>query len=120
MSYLIQAKMAKERGLIMRIAACAAGEGVYRPTAWADANRQRLMADPEWVNRWADAIERELPNPGEDEAVITDELILAGVLRLLEEERAQQPVPEPEPDPAPVEPDPETPPTEGTQEPEVE
>lgn len=80
MSYLTQAKMAQDYGLIMRIAACAASEGVsLAPTSWADTHRQRLVASPSWDTAWESALAGDVENPGEDEAVITDGMILAAV-----------------------------------------
>ena len=72
--------MAKDEDLIMRIAACAATEGVsLNPTAWADTHRQRLIASTGWAEAYQSAIADENPAPGEDPSVITDEMILAAV-----------------------------------------
>lgn len=98
MSYLIQSKMAQDYGLIMRIAACAASEGVVdRPESWADNNRQRIVAAPGWAAAWASAVAAEDDNPGENEAVITDGMILAAVQPIIEAEVIP---PEPLPEPA--------------------
>lgn len=79
MSYLTQSRMAQDYGLIMRIAACAAAEGELSPTGWADTHRQRLIATPGWDDAYeASATD----NPGEDEAAVTDSMILAAVEQL--------------------------------------
>lgn len=97
MSYLTQSKMAQDYGLIMRIAACAATEGSVSPTSWADNNRQRIVAAPGWAAAWASAVAAEDDNPGENEAVITDGMILAAVQPIIEAEAIPH---EPLPDPA--------------------
>lgn len=72
--------MAQDGGLIMRIGACVATEGIsLNPTAWADTHRQRLVASPGWAAAYESAIASENPAPGEDEAVITDGMILSAV-----------------------------------------
>lgn len=89
MSYLTQSKMAQDYGLIMRIAACAASEGIVdRPESWADDRRIRFMASPGWSEAYASAQATrdqwdgegvQPPQPGENEAAITDGMILSAV-----------------------------------------
>lgn len=91
MSYLTQSKMARDRDLIMRIAACAATEGVPgNPSLWADDRRQKIVASPGWVAAYASACTSrdewvddgstlQPPPPGENEAAITDGMILSAV-----------------------------------------
>lgn len=101
MSYLTQSKMARDYGLIMRIAACANSEGVTsKPEAWADERRIRFAASPGWADAYA-ASQRardewtpesggpQPPEPGEDETAITDDSMRAAVRRILAEDAAQ-------------------------------
>lgn len=88
--------MARDYGLIMRIAACAATEGVVdRPEAWADDRRIRFMASPGWAEAYGRC---ECKKPGECETTITDDMILAAVRDVIAAEAAATP-----PDPDPVE-----------------
>lgn len=104
MSYLTQSHMARDYGLIMRIAACAAVEGgMPRPESWADDRRIGFMASPGWATAYAESQARynaapegeKPPLPGEDETAITDEMIRTEVLKVL---AAETPPPEPEPE----------------------
>lgn len=93
MSYLTQSKMARDYDLIMRIASCAASEGIaVRPESWADDRRISFMATPGWSEAYAAC---EHPNPGECEACITDDKIRAAVRAVIAAELAATP-----PDPA--------------------
>lgn len=95
MSYLVQSQMARDYGLIMRIAACAATEGIVDlPESWADDRRIRFMASPGWAEAYAGC---ECEKPGECEATITDDKIRAAVRDVIAAEAAATP---PAPDPA--------------------
>lgn len=88
--------MAQDYGLIMRIAACAATEGVPgNPSSWADDRWQKLVASPGWDAAWASAVTGGIEDPGEDEAVITDGQILSAVQLLIAAELAATPPPDP-------------------------
>lgn len=77
MSYLTQSLMARDYGLIMRIAACAATEGITdRPESWADDRRILFMASDGWASAYSSC---ECEKPGECETSITDGMILAVV-----------------------------------------
>lgn len=87
MSYNTMAMMAADTPLYQRIIACAATQEIHPPEAWVGENRWRLAASPGWDAAYAYAINanRENPDyePGRDEAVITDGMILAAVQKLL-------------------------------------
>lgn len=108
MSYSAMAVMTQDQSLINRIAACAAAEQVApypdHPLAWANNRVWRIIAQPEWAAKYAAAVEARalqpaLPAdgagagegraeilPGSDEAVITDEMILAAVTAIHDED----------------------------------
>lgn len=79
MSYLDIWNISQDPYLRSRITACAAQEGVPVPDAWAYSNALRIAASPGWSAAWSSAIASSNPNPGKDETVITDGMILAAV-----------------------------------------
>lgn len=81
MSYNSIAEVAHSYSLRERIAACAAVEGVTNPhpTEWADQHLWWLAASPGWGDAWAYALASGITDPGADEAVITDGMILSAV-----------------------------------------
>lgn len=105
MSYLTQSQMARDYDLIMRVAACAATEGIInRPESWADDRRVVIMASPGWAGKYAsaqatrdqwDGTGTQPPPPGENEAAITDGDILAAVQAIITAEAAAVPSDEP-------------------------
>lgn len=62
-----------------RVIACAALEGLASPVQWAVDHSWPLAAQPGWGAAYASALESNNLNPGKDEAVITDSMILAAV-----------------------------------------
>lgn len=100
MSYGTQAQLSRDPAIRERLAAAAAKEGVTdpHPTAWADANQWILAAEPGWDEAYSYAIATDVPNPGADESVITDAMILAAVQKALGiTPPAESPPVEPEP-----------------------
>lgn len=101
MSYLIQARIAQDNGLIERVGACAATLRVDGdPRVWATNAMLDLAAIPEWVSAYAEA-DAIIPvvEPGEwagtvgyMDDVITDEMILAAVTTLASREDAAKPI----------------------------
>jgi hypothetical protein len=85
MSYNNIAEVAHSGALRERIAACAAVEGITypHPTEWADHHQWQLAASPGWGDAWAYALASDTADPGADEAVITDGMILAAVQEIL-------------------------------------
>lgn len=83
MSYKNQARMATDRYLRDRIAACAATQDIDEPLRWAELNQWALSAAPGWDEAYSYAIEvnHKQPNfePGIDDAIINDQMILSAV-----------------------------------------
>ena len=98
MAYIDVADMAANGHLRERIAACAVTEGVkdQHPRAWADAHQWYLAASPGWSAAWEYARASNNPNPGRDEAVISDGMILSAVQARIAETAAPDPVTEPD------------------------
>jgi hypothetical protein len=94
MSFLNQSEIADNQFMLVRVAQCAAGQGEADPDAWANINRRTWAAAPGWDSAWASAQAAHendpAPEPGEqgydpgaDEAVITDPMILSQVQSML-------------------------------------
>lgn len=83
MTYLDQSEMAQNHILTQRVAQCAAQEGVPEPDQWTSVNRRTWASAPGWEAAWASAQAAHEDNPsydpGKDEAVITDQMILGQV-----------------------------------------
>lgn len=95
MSYNTIAASAGDYALRQRIAACAAQEGIGQdPTTWAMSHVWEIVSEPEIEDAYAYALGQEHPDPGGDEGVITDAVLLAHVQPII---LAEQPPPEPEP-----------------------
>jgi len=82
MTYAAQAVLAQNPDFLVRVAACAATEGIPNPYGWAYENAWTLSAQPGWAAAWASAID----NPAiptatipTSPAVISDGMILGGV-----------------------------------------
>lgn len=82
MSYWDIAEMANDNDLLLRETACAAQEVAGDPYVWAGEHRLDLAAQPGWSEAWASARVAAKPNPGKDEGVITDGMILAATQAL--------------------------------------
>jgi len=83
MSYNNIADMSESGPLQRRVSAAAAQEQDGDPVGWMAANMLRLAASPGWADAWASAVASGNPDPGRDEAVITDGMILSGVQALV-------------------------------------
>ena len=83
MSYLTQSVIASSGSMFARVAQCAASEGVENPDGWAGANAREWAAAPGWDAAWESALASHEGDteydPGTDEAVITDAMILSQV-----------------------------------------
>jgi hypothetical protein len=80
MTYNSIADMAGNIPLRQRCTAAAAQENKPKPyEGWVDDHRWELAATPGWSEAWDSAVAGGNPNPGADEAVITDGMILAAV-----------------------------------------
>jgi hypothetical protein len=83
-SYNTIAKIAQDGALRHRIMACIAQEDpAAHVSMWADAHMWRLAASPGWAAAWASAEAGGIPDPGRDEGVITDGMILAAAQAVL-------------------------------------
>ena len=85
MSYNVVAEMAEDLYLGRRLTAAAATElGLeLDPVAWVAAQQWRLASSPGWDAAWASAVAGGVPLPGQDDAVITDGMILSAVQTLI-------------------------------------
>lgn len=90
MSYLTQSEIAGNDAMFERVAMAATTEGEPDPDTWTRDNRRQWAAAPGWDAAWASALASHPPpapgepfigvyDPGTDEAVITDPMILSQV-----------------------------------------
>lgn len=81
--YHTQGQIADDPAMRIRVAQCAAAEGVkddgIDPDVWAYEWRRVWSAAPGWDEAWESALASENPAPGSDPAVITDAMILSQV-----------------------------------------
>lgn len=92
MSYNTVADMTDSTSLTRRLSAAAAQEQAagavldpLDPGVWAETYRWHLVSAPGWADAWASAEASGNPDPGHDEAVITDGQILSQVQAVLAE-----------------------------------
>ena len=85
MSYNHIADAAQDGDLRRRVAACFAQQttGTEQPEALASVHMWRIAADNDIADAYAYAVATDLPNPGKDEAVVTDAAILAAVTAIV-------------------------------------
>lgn len=79
MTYRAVAAMSTDDNLLARIAAAAVTEGESDPEMWAQDHRWVLAAQPGWGDAYASALAAHNEDPGNDETVITDAMILSAV-----------------------------------------
>lgn len=79
MSYRTQAILAQDFHLQQRIQACAATQGILNAPEWAATHMWALSAAPGWDAAYTSALAAGLEEPGNEEAVITDGMILSAV-----------------------------------------
>lgn len=87
MSYATVSNIRRDPWVRERVTACAAIEGVGDPDQWASDRAWALAAQPGWAEAWESALAAHPEDgylPGQDEAVITDQHILAAVQSLRE------------------------------------
>jgi hypothetical protein len=94
MSYKSVADMAESYSLNRRLTAGAAKESIDNPQGWVQLYRYEIASQPGWDAAWDSAVAGGVEDPGNDEAVITDGMILSGVQAVW---AANQPEPEPVP-----------------------
>lgn len=85
MSYNAIAAAASDAHLKQRIAACFAQEttGPEQPPALAELHMWRIVANGPIADAYSYAVATDVPNPGKDEAVVTDANILAAVTAIV-------------------------------------
>jgi hypothetical protein len=91
MSYLTENEIASSRAMLDRVAQAAAGEGVAGdPDRWVYENRRKWAAAPDWAEAWEYSKLTHPPvegepayDPGLDEAVITDTMILSQIQSMI-------------------------------------
>ena len=94
MSYNSIAALAVDADFRDRIAACYSSErptSVLHPVKWADQYQFSIAGAPGFGDAYASAIAGEVPNPGKDESVISDAMLLGAVQALLTELEAEAP-----------------------------
>jgi len=79
MTYNDVAEMTADFSLIRRLTAGAASESIEAPEQWVQEHKWELTSQPGWSEAWASAVAGENPDPGKDEGVITDGMILSGI-----------------------------------------
>lgn len=83
MSYSDVASIAESFSLNRRLNAGAAKESIANPTQWVGLYRWEIASQPGWDAAWASAVAGEVGDPGADEGVITDAMILSGIQAVL-------------------------------------
>lgn len=84
MSYWDISNMVSDFDLRSRINACVAQEDPgENPAVFTETHIWLLCADPAWSTAWSAAVGSANPSPGQDEAVISDAMILAQVQAVL-------------------------------------
>jgi len=87
MAYMDVVIMTRNASLLGRCAAAAATEPATLdpadPDDWAGTHRWDLCSAPGWGEAWASAVASGNPDPGADEGVITDAMILSEVQAVL-------------------------------------
>ncbi len=95
MTYNAIAAAAQDPDLRQRIAACFAQEttGPDQPTALADLHAWRIVAHTDIADAYSYAVSLgTVERPGQDEAVVTDAMILSAVQALVAPEVQDEPV----------------------------
>jgi len=90
MGYKSVADMAENFSLNRRLTAGAAKESIDNPQGWVNIYRWEIASQPGWDAAWDSAVAGGVLDPGADEAVITDGMILSGVQAVW---NANQPAP---------------------------
>ncbi|MCJ0906211.1 hypothetical protein [Rhodococcus sp. ARC_M6] len=91
MTYADQHAMSQNSDIVARITACAATQTLPPvpmftrggPREWATRNAIRVAGQPGWPEAWASAIASDVQQPGLDQGVISDGMILSAVQAVL-------------------------------------
>lgn len=83
MSYLTQSVISHNTAVYERVTQCASTEGIPNPGGWAAERARTYASAPGWDAAWESALAGHTDDPdydpGTDEAVITDQMILSQV-----------------------------------------
>jgi len=82
MAYSTSADIQASPSLLRRITAAAAREKVYAPEPWAASAMWDMASQPGWTDAWESAVAAGKTDPGADDSVITDAMILSAVQAL--------------------------------------
>lgn len=93
MSYNDVADMADSQSLKRRVTAAVAQEGILDPQGWLYPRYWEVVSQPGWDTAWASAVASGVPDPGADDGVITDGMILSGVQAVIADEVPPEVVP---------------------------
>lgn len=87
MAFWDQSQLAYDSDFNQRVIACISNEDhTVDPVAWADEHRWRMAAAPGFADAYSSAVVANVPNPGRDQAVISDPQILSAVQAVMAEE----------------------------------
>jgi hypothetical protein len=84
MSYLALSRIYNDGVLQQRVLACARQEGVSDPVRWVSVVYPSLVGS-DWVAAWVSATVAGEKDIGANEAVVTDQMILSAVQRMMQE-----------------------------------
>ena len=79
MTYKSIAQMAQDQSLTLRVTACAAQENKPNFQAWVRNNMWTIVSASDWDAAWTYAVDTNIVDPGNNEGVITDQMILSQV-----------------------------------------
>jgi hypothetical protein len=105
MTYNTIATMAEDEALTRRVTAAVASEGILDPAGWLYPRIWQVASQPGWAGAWESAVAAGITDPGANEGVITDGMILSGVQSIIASENpppAVDPGPDGNPEPQPV------------------
>lgn len=83
MSYWDIALLSSDSDFMQRTRASVSTQGVDDPVTWSNDHAWQMAGMPSFGDKYAYAIATGVPNPGRDEAVISDQDILSAVQSLL-------------------------------------
>jgi hypothetical protein len=91
MTYLTVAAMVENTALVKREYAAVAKEGIDPPETWQFEHRWKLASSPGWDSAWDSALAAHPDDPeydpGEDNGVVTDGMILSAVQGLIDADK---------------------------------